>query len=262
MATAEGYVLPKPGIPKTLGILNIIFGVILVILSCVGLGMLAIAPALLSFAESKGKEVQAKVEDQEKARLKEIDDRLAKATTDEEKKAIEQERSAAAANQLKFNPMDMSAATEVLTNPTIKVVNIGGAATGLILHVVLLISGIGLIRLTPWGRSLALWWSALIIVQVVALLIATLVVVVPVNTASTERQIAKYEAQVKAGGQAGQVAQTMLQATKFGAMMVVPSAVGQAVSGLIYPIVLLILLNNAGARAACLAKKPEGLESF
>ena len=31
MSNADGYVLPKPGVPKTLGILNVIFGVLVVL---------------------------------------------------------------------------------------------------------------------------------------------------------------------------------------------------------------------------------------
>ncbi len=44
--------------------------------------------------------------------------------------------------------------------------------------------------------------------------------------------------------------------------MAVPLAVVQSLSGMIYPVIVLILLNTAGARAACVPKKPESLEDL
>jgi hypothetical protein len=262
MSKADGYVIPKPGIPKTLGILNVIFGVLLVLGGVCTLGALAIAPMFLNFAEKQATEIQVKAQEQQKANLKTYDDRIAAAKTEEEKKELEQQKANAATNQITINPVDMSAATDALNDPTIKAVNIGSTVSGLLLHILLLISGIGLIRLTPWGRSLGLWWAGLILVQIIAVLVATIVWVVPVNAANTEKQLAKLEEQAKQKGPQGQMAQSMIPMTKLGAQMVIPSAVGQSVAGIIYPIVLLILLNNRGARAACLAKKPEEFDDL
>jgi Sec-independent protein translocase protein TatA len=262
MSNAEGLVVPKPGTPKTLGILNIIFGVILVLMGTCQLGALAIAPAALNFIEKNVKEVQAKADEQHKAELKTVDDKIAAAKTEEEKKAFELERANVDANKVQFNTMDMSTANEALTNPTIKAVNIGGTLSGLILHIGLLVSGIGLIRLTPWGRSLALWWSGLIIVQVIGLAIATMIWAVPVNSAISQKQIANLEAQAKAGGPQAQMASTIVPMTKLTAQLVVPMIIGQSIAGIIYPIVLLIMLNGAGARAACLEKAPKSFDDL
>ena len=86
MANADGPVLPKPGVPKTLGILNIIFGVLLVLLGICMTGMLLMGPALLNVAEQSSKDVQAKIEAQQKASLKALDDQESAAKTEEEKK--------------------------------------------------------------------------------------------------------------------------------------------------------------------------------
>ena len=257
MASADGIVVPKPGIPKTLGILNVIFGVLLVLAGLCVTGMSFAAPALLQWSQNFAKQAQAKVEAKEKADLKAIDDRIAAAKSEEEKKQIEQERAAVTANQVKITPMDISAATEALKNPTIMGVSYAGMLSGLVLHVLLLISGIGLIRLTPWGRSLALWWAGLMIVQVMALLAATIIIVMPVNKPITDKAIAKAQEAAKAPG-AGPNEAFALQMVQLGASMAVPSAVGQSLSGIIYPIVLLIMLNQAAAKAACRPKKLEG----
>ena len=91
MANVDGYTLPKPGIPKTLGILNVIFGVLMVLYGMCTVGIMIAAPALTGFADTTLKQAQAKAEEGQKARLKELDEREAAATTEEEKNAIEQE---------------------------------------------------------------------------------------------------------------------------------------------------------------------------
>ena len=259
MANADGYVLPKPGIPKTLGILNVIFGVLLVLVGICTIGSLVAAPAMMQFAEKTVKEAQSKVEAQQKAEDKAFEEREAAAKTDEEKQAIEKERADAKAARPQLNQMDLSAATDVLKNPTVMAYTYGGLVTGLILQVVLLISGIGLIRLRPWGRTLALWWAGLQIVQVAILMVANLAVVLPISRASTEKQIEKLEANAKAPG-AGPAQASALQMTKAMAPLQVPMAVGTSLGGMIYPVIVLILLNTNGARAACLPRKIENIE--
>jgi hypothetical protein len=251
MASADGYVLPKPGIPKTLGILNIIFGVLGLLVGLCGLGGMLIAPAFLQFAEKTAKEAQTKVEAREKAELKDIDDRIAAAKTDEEKKAIEQERVNTAANQPKMNPVDLSAATDILKNPTILGYTYAVYFTSLVLSIVALIAGIGLVRLTAWGRKLALWEAGLRIVQILIFLVINIALVLPISQAAGEKQIARMEEAAKAPG-AGQAEAGVLQMNKAMAGMAIP----------IYPIIVLILLNNKGARAACLPKKLENIDDI
>ena len=261
MSTADGYVLPKPGIPKTLGILNVIFSVLLILAGLCTIGSLAAAPALMQFAEKTVKDAQAKAETREKADQKAFDDREAAAKTDEEKQAVQKERADAKATQPRINPMDMSAATDVLKNPTIMAYTYGGLVSGLILHIALLVSGIGLIRLTSWGRSLAVWWAGLQIVQIAILLVVNIALVLPINKATTDKQIEKLEAAAKAQG-AGPAEANALQLAKTMTSLATPMAVGSSLFFMIYPVIVLILLNTAGARAACQPRKAEGLEDL
>ncbi len=200
MSNAEGYVLPKPGIPKTLGILNIIFGVLLVLYGLCTVGSLLAAPAMMQFAENTVKDVQNKAEVQRKAQIKTYDDRIAAATTEEEKKAIEQER-AVAANSRRWlprwtcrRPPTCSRTRRSWASPTPEM------GTGLILHIMLLISGIGLIRLTPWGRTLGLWWAGLQIVQVVILLAVSIVVVQPISKPRPRSRSPRWRPTPRPGG--------------------------------------------------------------
>ena len=253
MSNADGFVVPKPGVPKTLGILNIIFGVLGLLVGVCGLGGMLLLPAGMEIIEKTAKEAQSKVETRQKAEVKAIDDKLAAAKTDEEKKAIEQERTTAIANQPKMPTVDMSAATDLLKNPTVMGVSIAQLAVSIVLSIMALTAGIGLIRLTAWGRSLALWEAGLRIFQIVAFLAVNLAVVLPIQQAANEKQIAKLEEAAK-GPNAGPADGSVLQMTKTMSGMAAPLAVVQSLPWTIYPIVLLILLNTKGARAACLPK--------
>ena len=261
MANADGYVTPKPGVPKTLGILNIIFGVLLVLMGLCQVGGLLIAPTAMNLAEKTVKDAQSKLEARDKENLKSLDDREAAAKTDEEKKAIQQERANAIASKPQMPTMDMSAATEVLHDPTIMGFTYVNLAIGLILHIMLIVSGIGLIRFTPWGRSLAVAWGGLQLLALVVMTTASLMIVQPINKAATEKQIAKFEEAAKNKG-ANSVEASQAQMMKMMVPLQLPMIVGGAVVGMIYPVIVLILLNTAGARAACLPKKSDEMEGY
>jgi hypothetical protein len=262
MSTAEGLTLPKPGVPKTLGILNIIFGILLTLLGLFGLVVTLLLPVLFQGIEKVAKDERVKAEAAEKAQQKDFDDRIAAATTDEEKKAIEQEKANVPPRPM-MNPVDLSFATDVFKDRKIMFVNNAGILSGLIVHIMLLIAGVGLIRLAPWGRTLSLWFAVLQIAQIIALLIGTIIYVLPANQANMEKMFAKAEEQAKKqGGPGAAGAAGTAQMTKLMGAVAVPMAVAQSLTGMVYPVVLLIMLNGAGARAACLRKKPTNIEDF
>jgi hypothetical protein len=261
MSSAEGLVLPKPGVPKTLGILNVVFGILLVLLGLLAIVMTLVVPILFQGIETAVKQERAKEEAAEKAEQKSFDDRIAAAKTDAEKKAIEQEKLNAPPKVI-MNPVDFSMATDVFKDPKIMLVNNAGILSGLILHITLIIAGVGLIRLAPWGRTLSLWWAVFQIVQIIALLIGTIVYVLPANQANMEKQFAKMQANVNANPRTAGAADAGAQMSKIMNALAVPMAVAQSMTGMVYPIVLLIMLNGAGARAACLAKKSESIDDL
>jgi len=263
MANADGYVLPKPGIPKTLGILNVIFGVLMVLYGLCMVGFLAAAPALMEVAQKTVKEAQTKVAEQQKAQLKSYDDREKAATTEEEKKAIQQEREAVVAGTPPMVKMDLSAASGVLKDPVVMGFSYVQMGSGVILSVILLVAGIGLIRLAPWGRSLSIAWAGLQILQLVVLSAASILYIQPIQKESQEKVLAKMEADAKGGNAAPGAAESIKMARAMsnpGATLIF--TLGYLVAGSIYPVVVLILLNKPGARAALLGPKPDGMADF
>jgi hypothetical protein len=261
MSNAEGFVLPKPGIPRTLGILNIIFGVLLILYSTCTLGYTLVGPAMGKVLETSVKEAQAKKEADRKASLKEFDDRVAASKTEDEKKAIEKEKADFKANSPPTPQVDMSAVTEAMSNPTLMTVQIAQAVSGLLFNVAMIIAGIGLLRLSSWGRTMALWVAGLKIVRLVIVTAVIILVVQPISMVQTEKMLTNLEANAKAQG-AAPGAGANAQMAKMMAGMGSVFAVGLLVFGSIYPIVTLILLNSDGAKAACQAKKPRSQDEF
>ncbi len=256
MASADGLTLPKPAIPKTLGILNVIFGVLLILFGlCIGTITL-LAPAIQQFGQKALDQQKVQAEAQKASDLKVLDDRARAATTDEEKATIAKERDAVANRPLPTMP-DMQTGTEILKDPRVMGFTVAQVVTGLLLHILLLIAGIGLIRLTPWGRSLALWWAGLQIVQLLILGVVSFMVILPISKVSTEATLAKLREDAAKPNPPPNAAMT-LQMTETISKFAPVLAVAQSLAGMTYPVICLILLSTAGAKAACLRRPPDG----
>ena len=256
MATADGFVLPKPAIPKTLGILNIIFAVLLILAGlCIG-GFTLLLPTIQQIGQRAMDQQKVQAENQKAADLKILDDRSQAATTDEEKATIAKERDEVVNRPLPVPP-NMTAGTEVLKDPRVMGFTVAQVVTGLLLHILLLVAGIGLVRLTPWGRTLGVWWAGLQITQLVILGVIQIMVVMPISQQYTANTIADLKKQM-AGPNAPPTAQMTIQTAEMSAKLAPAIVMGQILAGLTYPVICLVLLGTAGAKAACLRRPPEG----
>ncbi len=255
MATAEGYVEPKPGIPKTLGILNIIFGTLLVLGGGCFLMFFLATPTLMTFAEKTAKDQQATKAKINEAARKSLDEREKTETSDEQKAAIAAERQAITDSE-KVPMVDLGFVSELYKNPLVLGYNLTYFGTGLLLHLLLLISGILLVRTVPSGRTLALAWAGLQVVQLVAFLAINTIYVEPKLKPTVDRMVADLEAKAQAGDAAPQVVQQlqMVRAMEQSQTKTI-TGIAFALVGSIYPIIVLILLNSAGAKAALLRQK-------
>lgn len=254
MASADELTLPRPAIPKTLGILNVIFAVLLILVgTCTGIGAL-LAPEIQKFGQGVAEKAKKQAEDRKAAELKDIDDRAKAATTDAEKAAIDQERDAVTSRPLPITP-NVVAPVDTFKDPTVRTYMVASLVTGLILHVTLLVAGIGLIRLTGWGRTLGLWWAGLQVAQLLILGVAHFTLIQPIQQKTNEATMAEMKRQLtgpNAPPNAAFTVQVMETTAKLG-----PALAGlYYLAALTYPVLCLVLLRTAGARAACLGPGP------
>jgi hypothetical protein len=260
-------VTPQPGLVKTIGVFNILFGGLLLL--C---GMGCLNPALQGLARQQPprfdpKEAQKVLDEIHRQRIAELQQQEQAASTPKEKARIKEEREKAEANPPKFDAKKIDVAT----------INEGIAwftryvwadvITGPLLNLLLLISGVGLLMRQNWARVLAIATAFLKIVRLVALCVLLIGFVVPRGGKALD---------ALAGSEMGQefFKQAMEQQKARGAVQAGPQPTPEIMAqylqsfgnvyaillpclGSIYPLIVLVLLTRPGARAATRARDDE-----
>jgi hypothetical protein len=262
-------VAPNPGMPKTIGILNIVFGGLLLL--C---GMGCVTPYLSSLSRSNGFEIDPQVLQRGLDKLRqdeiaELKKKEAAATNDAEKERLAEQRRKVEAkhtrieDQLDFNKVNTSLRwvprylwAELLTGP--------------LLNILMLISGIGLVLIKEWGRVLGIVIALLKIVRLIALAVLLSLFVIPALTSVGNDLIrteagkdfmakAMEEQQARQGRPAG-------PAPNFEELIPMVSIAGTIYAivftclGAIYPVIALVILTRPGTRAACALSEDSGPE--
>jgi hypothetical protein len=253
----RAFVPPTPGVPKTLGILNIIFG--LVLASCgIGMGiMLMFNPVMQAKMEASMKEVREQAVAKRKTQLADLDKREKAAKSEEEKKDIQEERKTLeeASKVPEFDPTKMVPQEFQTRMNRLTAVD---AIAGLILNALFVASGIGLVMLKEWGRKIALWVAGVKLVRLAIFLAVFILVVIPSIVRMLDGMFGQITAisaqQAAAQGKAAppalppQARATMVQTA---GIMYSSFAVVYVILALIYPGILLWMLTRPGAIAAC-----------
>jgi hypothetical protein len=239
-------ILADPGTAKTIGVLNMVFGVCLILcVGCYGASVLMqslMAPAMAAQQEQMQLTMKAARDQQ----LVQIRQQESAAKGAEEKARLQAQRKALE-SQVEPKMPDFTHMYG-LDDPLVQGYYLTDVATAFALNVALLVSGIGLINLKEWGRLLALWVAGLKIARLVTLYGFYLVVIVPIilQRMTTGFQELGRAAQQGAGG----AGPPPTFGATFGTVMAAAAAM-MVVLGVIYPIIVLILLSRRGVKAAC-----------
>ncbi|MDE2506083.1 MAG: hypothetical protein KGM43_02620 [Planctomycetota bacterium] len=142
-------------------------------------------------------------------------------------------------------------------------------ATGPLLNLLMVISGIGLFKLASWARKLAILAATLKLLRLVALSVYTFTAVVPAVDVLSD-QFTKSEPgravlgrmieEQKAKGNAIE-----LEPKEFKDVLIAITSsysIAMLVMGSIYPIIVLIVLTRRGAKAACEMQPLERFDEF
>jgi hypothetical protein len=245
-ALPPGYAVPNTSLPKTTGTLNIIFASFVLFFVAFQIAMTFLAPMLIDFAQSSIREGQAKAEASRKQQIEALKADEAEAKTEAEKGRIRGEIKAIEARPAAAGP-DMKALMGQMDNPVIRAYTWTDMITALILNVLMLASGIGLLRLKESARRLAIWVAGLKLARLAALLLIQMVFILPMTTKMQREMFAQM------GASGAPNAQAMEMTAKMGAAASVAMTVIISVLAMIWPIVMIVLLTRPGSRAACLA---------
>ncbi len=241
-----GYAVPNTSLPKTTGTLNIVFASLVLLFVVAQIGMTLLVPMLMDFAQSSIREVQAKTEAARKQQLDALKAEEEAAGTEEEKGRIRGEIKAIEARPQQAAP-DLKALMGKMDSPVIRAYTWTDMGTALLLNVLMLASGIGLLRLKERARRLAIWVGGLKIARLVALMLIQLVFILPLTTKMQQEMI------VGMGTSGAPNAQAVQTTAKMAAAAGVAMNLVLTVLAMIWPIVMLVLLTRPGSRAACLA---------
>jgi hypothetical protein len=244
---------PDKSTPWTIGLLNVIFGALLLIWGiCSGLSF-GMQSAMAPRMEQLQRQLQQAVEADRQAQLSRLKERE-KGIQDEKEKAKLRARE----KSLRAQPVPaLPDTTRMFKNPALLPYSLADTFSGLILNVLMVIAGLGLMSHQSWGRKLALWVAALKIIRLPILYGYFIKVIVPIledGFAEMFKEMAESMPPTP-GGPGPQQMQAM--GTTIGILMRV-FAIGMIVLGAIYPVIVLIALTRPRARAAFSREEPTG----
>jgi hypothetical protein len=239
--------MASPGTIKTFGWLNIAFGAILTVCFTCGDGYLLIVPSALRMAEQQQKAVQAQQQAARDAEIRELQIQEDRAETPEAKAEIRTQRVALEAVPPPESPPSLSElfSSLGLDDPRVKAHYAADAVTGLLVNPLLIVAGVGLVRLKSWGRRMAIWVAGLKLARLALLGASMIFVVQPVTNG-------KLLQAGPPGAPVGKDAAFMSMEWATGLISLIYIAVCA-----VYPIILLVFLTRPGAKAA-VAKPPAG----
>jgi hypothetical protein len=250
------WIVPNTAIPRTFGILNIIFGALMLL---VGLGYVAwafMAPTILKEVQVQTQASLAKAKAEREAQIDELKKEEDAAKTAEQKEQLRIQREAASAV---VEPPDMSDLTnwDMFSDPRYLAYFCSEVGLGILLNIAMIVAGAGLVAMAEWGRRLAIGVDWLKILRLVAMCVVTLTVILPITAERMQQAFAKMEAKMKTqpGFRTGPVFSNNMARSMavFGAV----SSVGFSLVGAIYPAISIWFLTRPRAKAAC-ARRPAG----
>ncbi len=260
MSTAQQgkWVVPNPQIPRSFGLMNIVFGALL-LLTALGYGFWYLyTPTFMKQMQTTVKAEQDREKVDRETKIADLKKQEAEAKTDEEKKSLTEERKDLEIEKkvttpiLDFSNMNPMADKRVATYYAIEV------SASVILNVLMIVSGAALMGLTEWGRRLAILVSQLKIARWIAMTIVQLVLILPIGMEMSQKAMAQMEVQIKAQpGGAGMP--PMRQFVQIGMIFSAVWMIFAAAIACIYPALEWWYLSRPPSRAACmkLPAKPE-----
>jgi hypothetical protein len=132
--------------------------------------------------------------------------------------------------------------------------------SGMILNVLMVIAGVGLLGLAEWGRRLAITVAWLKIVRWIAMIVVTLVLILPITVKKVQKMTDSIQAQVQAQAKSGgrpAPPMPMLNLSMFTSIAGAFGMIFTALIASIYPALSIWFLTRLPARAACLQQSAQ-----
>jgi len=250
------WVVPNPQLPRSFGVMNIIFGALLLLYGA-GLGLWTYyAPGFVKGFQDQFKEQIAEQNAKRKTQIAELKDKVKAAKTEEEKKDLEMQLGAMESTP-GADPAMLDDVWSLNSDRRIQIYTYTELATGILLNVCMIVAGCGLLALAEWARRMAIAVAWVKIARWAVIIGVSMLLIIPITTEKMNKMFTSIEKQATAKtGRAG----SPFPANSLAQMSAVVSAVtsvATAAIASIYPVCVIWFLTRPRARAACLvASKP------
>lgn len=253
-------VSPQPGLLRTIGILNFIFGGLLFACGLNCLGWFGPMLATLQLIRLDPEEAQIHFDNFKRTMIATLRDREASAT-DAERTRIKKSRVELEALHPRIgDQLDLKKINRGLRWLTWYLW--ADVVTGPILNLLMLASGIGLMQLKCWARTMGLWVAAAKLVRLAALTIFLVAMVIPRMSKVADELMASDFGRVlitsalaqQGARQGGDVPVAQIDPKDLVPIMTGMSDIAAVLMlgfGAIYPALTLVVLSRPAARAAC-----------
>jgi len=245
------WVVPNPQLPRSFGLMNIVFGFLLLLFGA-GMAVLSIyGPAFVrGFTERVQADMAAK-KAQHDARIADLEKKVKEAKTEDEKRSLEGDLQMLQTSR-QPNLALATDAMKVNEDPRIKAYTYSELASGILLNVLMIISGVGLLFLAEWARRMAIVVAWLKILRWTAMLFLTIFIILPITM---EKMQPLYKSiQVQAAGKSGGGGNSLVVGfMQMSAVMSAVTMVAEVLIACIYPVFVIWFMTRPPARAACLA---------
>jgi gas vesicle protein len=268
------WVVPNPQIPRAFGMMNLIFGILLFLMGAGYLAAYIIAPGFQKRMVVKMKEQQEIEKASRERKLVEIKAKEtaakakeAAAKTKEETEKVKEELASIKEEREDLEndvEPDISAVSDlmgwnVMSDIRLTIYYFSEVISGMVLNMLMVISGVGLLGLAEWGRRLALGVAWLKILRWVAIMIVTMIVIVPVMAEKMDKLVQQVQVQAQAKSGAPPMPTPMFGFGQIMGILVAIVVVFSALVASIYPAISLWFLTRPPTRAACM-QRPKAAE--
>jgi hypothetical protein len=249
------WVVPNPQIPRSFGLMNIIFGALLILVAGVSVFSYFIGPKLFGRLQQDVLAQQAARKAERESQIADLKTKEDAAKTKEEKADFHEQRTALEAEaKITLDLSELTDYNELSGLNDIRVFTYYAVelAAAIILNILMIVAGAGLMGLTGWGRRLAIWVAQLKILRWVLMTIVSMVLILPISLDRSQKIFAKVEAQQKAQGAGRPAPIGVSDLARIGVIAGAVTTIFSAVIASIYPVLSIWFLTRPQARAACL----------